>query len=147
MTGSCKYVPACPPNNIWSELRLPSEDAKVRAMVKSGFSVQLLANLANIIDLRLALVARSIGITDTTLARRRKQRRFNIEESDRIFCLIQVTDRVTTLFEGDRKSAGQWMQTSIPALGQKKPIEMLETTADTLAVLNLITRLEFGVHS
>ncbi|QBL08746.1 DUF2384 domain-containing protein [Rheinheimera sp. D18] len=147
MTESRKYAPECPPNNIWTELKLPSEDAKVRAMVRTGFSVDLLTNIANIIGFRLALVARSIGIPSKTLARRRKHGLFNSEESGRIFCLIQVTDRVTSLFEGDRKSAGQWMQTSIPALGQKKPIEMLETTADTLAVLNLITRLEFGVHS
>lgn len=147
MTDTRKYLPARAPKNIWAELKLPDEDAKVRAMVKSGFSVELLPNVANIICLSSALVAQSLGITSTTLARRRKHGHFNREESDRIFCLIQVTDRVTDLFEGDQKSSGQWMQTSLPALGQKKPIEMLQTTADTLAVLNLITRLECGVHS
>ncbi len=86
-------------------------------------------------------------VTSTMLARRRKHGHFNREESDRIFCLIQVTDRATDFFEGDQKSVRQWMQTSVPALGQKQPIEMLQTTADTIAVLNLITRLEFGVHS
>lgn len=92
-------------------------------------------------------MAQSLGITSTTLARRRKHGHFNPKESDRIFCLVQVTDRATDLFEGDRKSVGQWMQTKVPALGKKQPIEMLETTADTIAVLNLISRLEFGVHS
>lgn len=147
MTQTRKYLPAQAPNNIWAELKLPNEDAKVRAMVKSGFSVELLSNVANIVGLRLALVANSLGITNTTLARRRKHGHFNREESDRIFCLIQVTDRATDFFEGNRKSAAQWMQTSVAALGQKQPIEMLQTTADTIAVLNLITRLEFGVHS
>ncbi|CAM5277694.1 type II RES/Xre toxin-antitoxin system antitoxin [Alishewanella longhuensis] len=147
MTETLKYLPAQALNNIWAELKLPNEDAEIRAMVQSGFSVELLTNVANIIGLRSALVAQSLGITNTTLARRRKHGHFNREESDRIFCLIQVTDRATDFFEGDRKSACQWMQTTAPALGQKKPIEMLQTTADTLAVLNLITRLEFGVHS
>lgn len=147
MTQIRRYQPAQAPNNIWAELKLPNEDTEIRAMVKSGFSVELLSNVANIIGLSSALVAQSIGITSTTLARRRKHGHFNREESDRIFCLIQVTDRATDLFEGDRKSAGHWMQTTAPALGQKKPIEMLQTTADTIAVLKLITRLEFGVHS
>lgn len=147
MTEPRKYLPAHSPNNIWAELKLPNEDAKVRAMVKSGFSVELLSNVANIIGLSSALVAQSIGITSTTLARRRKHGHFNREESDRIFCLIQVTDRTTDFFEGNRKSAAQWLQTAAPALGQKQPIEMLETSADTLAVLKLITQMEFGVHS
>ncbi|MAD76490.1 MAG: antitoxin [Rheinheimera sp.] len=147
MTEPRKYLTAHAPKNIWAELKLPNEDARVRAMVKSGFNVELLSNVANIIGLGPALVAQSLGITNTTLARRRKHGHFTREESDRIFCLIQVTDRATDLFEGNRKSAAQWMQTSVPALGQKQLIEMLQTTADTIAVLNLITRLEFGVHS
>uniref|UniRef100_UPI004047AC17 antitoxin Xre-like helix-turn-helix domain-containing protein n=1 Tax=Rheinheimera sp. TaxID=1869214 RepID=UPI004047AC17 len=147
MTGSRKYVPASPPKNILTELKLPNEDAKVRAMLKSGFSVELLSNVAIIIGLSPGEVAQSLGINSTTLARRRKHGHFNSKESDRIFCLIQVLDRATDLYEGDRKSTAQWIQTSILALGHKQPIEMLQTTADTMAVLNLITRLEFGVHS
>lgn len=147
MTEPRKYLPTQVSNTIWAELKLPSEDHKVRALVKSGFSVELLSNVANIIGFRLTLVAHSLGITSSMLARRRKHGYFNREESDRIFCLIKVIERANDFFEGDQKSVRQWMQTSLPALGQKQPIEMLQTTADTIAVLNLMTRLEFGVHS
>lgn len=61
-------------------------------MVKSGFSVGVLSAVAHIIGLSSALVAQSLGITSTTLARRRKHGHFNREKSDRIFCLIQMTD-------------------------------------------------------
>ncbi|GGW54524.1 type II RES/Xre toxin-antitoxin system antitoxin [Alishewanella tabrizica] len=147
MTKPRKYLPTQASNSIWAELKLPNEDHKVRALVRSGFSVELLSNLANIIGFRLISVAHSLGITRSMLARRRKHGCFNREESDRIFCLIKVIERTNDFFEGDQKSVRQWLQTSLPALGQKQPIEMLQTTADTMAVLNLITRLEFGVHS
>ncbi|MBM34053.1 MAG: antitoxin [Rheinheimera sp.] len=147
MTAIREYLPAMAPKDIWSELHLPDEDAKIRAMVNSGFSVDLLTHAASIIGLSSTLVTQSLNIANTTLARRRKEGHFNREESDRIFRLIEVTDRATDLFEGDRDAAVQWMQKSIPALGAKKPIEMLGTAADTLAVLKLITRLEYGVHS
>lgn len=147
MTEIREYSPTQVPKDIWTELNLPNEDAKVRAMVNSGFSVELLNKTARILGLSTALISQSLKIAGTTLSRRRKGGHFNQEESDRIFRLIKVTDRATVLFEGDQRAALLWMQTSVPALGNKKPIEILYTSAHTLAVLKLITRLEFGVHS
>ena len=147
MTAIRKFVPADTPTDIWTELKLPNEDAKIRAIVNSGFRVELLSHTADVLGLSCAAVGNALGIAGTTLARRQKQGRFNREESDRIFRLIEMTNRATGLFEGDINSAVRWMQSSIPALGQKKPIDMIQTSADTLAVLKLITRLEFGVHS
>lgn len=147
MAAIREYSPAMTPKDIWSELNLPDEDAKIRTMVNAGFSVELLSHAANIIGLSAARVTQSLNIANTTLARRRKEGHFNREESDRIFRLIEVIDRATDLFEGDRDEAVKWLQKSVPALGEKKPIEMLGTAAGTLAVLKLITRLEYGVHS
>ena len=146
MTEIRKYSPTQVPKNIWTELNLPDEDSKIRAMVNSGFSVELLNKTARTLGLSTALVTQSLKIAGMTLSRRRKVGHFNQEESDRFFRLIEVTNRATVLFEGDQRAALHWMQTSVPALGNKKPIEMLHTSAHTLAVLKLITRLEFGVH-
>jgi putative toxin-antitoxin system antitoxin component (TIGR02293 family) len=147
MTAIREYSPVEAPPDIWAELHLPDEDSKVRDMINTGFKVSLFNSVTNTVGISSTALSQALNIASSTLARRRKEGHFNREESDRIYRLVEVTDRATDLFEGDRAAAVQWMQKAIPALGNKKPIEMLNTAADTLAVLKLILRLEYGVHS
>ncbi|PMG93689.1 antitoxin Xre/MbcA/ParS toxin-binding domain-containing protein [Vibrio breoganii] len=48
---------------------------------------------------------------------------------------------------GSEEAANHWLKSSVRGLGNKRPIDMLSTTQDTKAVLNLIGRLEHGVFS
>lgn len=147
MTAIRKYSPETPPADIWAVLQLPDEDAKIRELINTGFDVSLFNSVTTTLGISATALAQALDIASSTLARRRKEGFFSREESDRIYRLIEVTDRATDLFEGDSAAAVEWMQKSIPALGNKQPIEMLSTAADTLAVLKLMLRLEYGVHS
>jgi putative toxin-antitoxin system antitoxin component (TIGR02293 family) len=70
-----------------------------------------------------------------------------MKESDRLYNLIETVSRATCLFEGDRRAAVEWMSKKAPGLGDKRPSDMLDSHANTQAVLEVITRLEYGVYS
>ncbi|MCF5646003.1 DUF2384 domain-containing protein, partial [Pseudomonas syringae] len=49
------------------------------------------------------------------------------------------------LFEDDTEGTRQWLANPVHGLGNRKPLEMLATSAEAQAVLDLIGRLEHGV--
>lgn len=62
--------------------------------------------------------------------------------SERVARVIHAAER---LFEGDQDAARQWLSSSVRDLGEKPPIELLDTEAGAQGVLQLIGRLEHGV--
>lgn len=142
-----EYTPVSGPQDIWSELGLPNEDAKLREQVSNGFSIKLFNSLLSIVGMQQKTMQDVLRIPATTFSRRKDQGRFTMEESDRLYSLIEVFSRATDLFEGDRQAAVEWMNKKVPGLGDKRPIEMIDSHANTQAVLDLITRLEYGVYS
>ena len=55
--------------------------------------------------------------------------------------------QATLALFGSEEAANHWLKNPVRGLGNKRPIDMLSTTEDTKAVLNLIGRLEHGVFS
>lgn len=55
--------------------------------------------------------------------------------------------RATDLFEGDRKEAVELMIKNAPSHSDKRLIDLLDSDVNTQAVLDLVTRLEYGVYS
>jgi putative toxin-antitoxin system antitoxin component (TIGR02293 family) len=50
-------------------------------------------------------------------------------------------------FEGNNEATQEWMKHPVKGLGNKRPIDMVGTDADTQIVLDLIGCLEHGVFS
>ncbi len=72
-------------------------------------------------------------------------RQFNSEESDRLFRLAAVYKATLDLFEDDTGATRLWLADPVHGLGNRRPLEMLATSAEAQAVLDLIGRLEHGV--
>jgi len=49
------------------------------------------------------------------------------------------------LFEGDRAAAERWLHQEVMGLGGKRPVDVMR--ADPQQVLDLIGRIEHGVHT
>jgi len=57
-----------------------------------------------------------------------------------------VVARCTELFQSNEK-ASRWLKSTILALGNSRPLDLLDTTAGATMVLNLLGRIEHGVVS
>lgn len=69
-----------------------------------------------------------------------------MEESDRLYSLIEAFSRAIDLFDGDRSAAVKWMSKKGPSLGDKRPIDLLDSHVNTQADLDLITLFKYRVY-
>ena len=132
-------------NDIWKAVGLPPRGEALYAALNQGVSFEIYNKISKLIQLDRKEVARVIHLAPATLARRAKAGKFTREEGDRFYRLTAVLSAATELFEGNIDAANNWLKSSARGLGNNRPIDMLGTTAETEAVLDLIGRLEHGV--
>jgi putative toxin-antitoxin system antitoxin component (TIGR02293 family) len=140
------YQPAPPQaTGFWQQLGVPPRGARLYAALREGLPYEVFERLAQYTDINRSTLAIHLGIAPATLQRRLKVRQFNAEESDRLFRLAAVYKAALDLFEGDTQATRRWLAEPVRGLGNRRPLEMLATSAEAQAVLDLIGRLEHGV--
>lgn len=133
------------PHNIWQVLGIPSRGPDLYRALETGLPYRVYTDLASAIGLDRQSLAKVVDIAPATLQRRVKAGRFTQSESDRIYRLAQVFSAACDLFEGDEQGARRWINQPVKGLGGARPVDMMTTSAETTAVLDLIGRLERGV--
>lgn len=142
------YYPAAPScADFWRSLGIPPRGNRLHEALRRGLPYAVFGRLADLAGLDRKALAKFAAIAPATLQRRAKAGRFNQDESDRLYRLAEVLKAATDLFEGDRDAANAWLNKPIRGLGGRRPMEMLATSAETEAVLDLIGRLEHGVFT
>lgn len=134
-------------SRIWEQIGVPARGEPLFEAMHEGFSYRVFRQLANLSGLNKDEFTSVIRLAPATLRRRSKTGRFTSEESDRLFRFAQVFAAAEDLFEGDRHEAQHWLSNPIRGLGNRRPIDMLGTSAESQAVLDVIGRLEHGVFS
>lgn len=120
--------------------------AAVRKL-EAGLPFHSIRRLQRSLDLPLEEVATLVRISPRTLARRKREGKFNFDESERLFRLTTVLDRALELFEGDEAAARRWLQKSRPIFDNQSGLELARSEIGAGEVKDLIGRLEHGVFS
>ena len=115
--------------------------------VEHGFAYDAFDVLRQASGLSSDAISAWLQLPQRTLTRRKQQRRFAPDESDRLLRAARVLGRALELFEGDRSAAIEWLTSPLPALGDEQPIEVARTEVGAREVENLIGRIEHGVYS
>lgn len=115
--------------------------------VNRGFSYEVFEQLRDSSGLSLDDLLTWLQLAPRTLARRKQQRRFSPEESDRLLRAARVLGRALELFDGDREASLEWLTTPQRALGGELPIDVARTDVGAREVENLVGRVEHGVYS
>jgi putative toxin-antitoxin system antitoxin component (TIGR02293 family) len=131
--------------DFWQHLGIPPRGARLYTALRNGLPYEVFERLAHYTDLNRSALAEHLGIAPATLQRRLKVRQFNADESDRLFRLAAVYKSALDLFEDDAAATRRWLANPVHGLGNRRPLEMLTTSAEAQAVLDLIGRLEHGV--
>jgi putative toxin-antitoxin system antitoxin component (TIGR02293 family) len=119
--------------------------AELTKQIKSGLKYQELAEFQRHSELPLNWITRILKLPKRTMARRKKARKLNSEESERLVRLALLFDKATSLFEGDKAAARNWLETPCKDLGGAPPLAIAETELGARAVEDLIGQLEHGV--
>jgi putative toxin-antitoxin system antitoxin component (TIGR02293 family) len=117
------------------------------AAIGRGLPYAALEHLRENAALPEEVVLRWVQLARRTAERRKRDGRFQPDESDRLLRAARILAKGLELFEGDRQQAVEWLLHEQPALGGSIPLEVARTEVGAREVENLIGRLEHGVYS
>lgn len=126
------------------KLRKRSSTADVINAIDRGFTYAVVETLDETYHVSLQLLQQAIGVSQSTLSRRKRQGRFNQSESDRILRIAGLYAMAEDII-GSRGLAIDWMQTPNRGLGGHAPIVYARTEAGAREVEDLLGRIAHGV--
>ena len=98
----------------------------------------------NAYQLSAPLLEKAIGMSHSTLARRKKTGRLSEHESDRLLRITGLYALAEDVTENPRLAA-DWMQTPNRGLGGERPIDYARTEAGAREVEDLLGRIAHGI--
>lgn len=116
----------------------------VLGAVEKGFPFKSFERLMRNMDIPSDRLAEIVGIPRRTLARRKIEKRFTSDESERLLRGARVFAKTLHLFDGERDAAVEWLLTLERALG-KAPADLIQTEVGARDVERVIGALQHGV--
>ena len=124
---------------------LARSDSDVIALVREGLPYSAFEHALEDLSLSVDEVSVELGLQRRTLSRR-KGKRLNQAESERVIRLLRVVLRAEEVL-GSREKAFRWLRKPNRALGGQTPLSHLDVDLGVRQVEELLGRLQFGVQS
>lgn len=115
-------------------------------IIREGVPRKALDHLMENTGLTVAEISTIIRTSDRTLRRYTAKQKLNPEQSERIIELAKLYSRGEDVF-GNMEGFKYWMNSSIMALGNKKPKEFLDTSLGIDLLMNELGRIEHGIFA
>jgi putative toxin-antitoxin system antitoxin component (TIGR02293 family) len=103
-------------------------------------------NLTKKLNISREKMSSLLDISKKTIDRKPASQPFNRTISEQVLRIAEVLARGEEVFEDDARFLG-WLNHPSPALGGKKPIDLLDSAYGRQIVLDEITRIEHGIFA
>lgn len=131
-------------------VELPPNQSSVAGaidVIRKGLPIISAVNLSRRFDIQESQMAQVLGLSQRTFSRNKTQATtLDIARSDRLFRLAKVLVRATDVLE-DEAAARDWLSRPNKALGDVRPLELLDTDTGVEQVLTILGRIDYGVYS
>ena len=114
--------------------------------VRAGLPYAALEAVAERFEIPRDDVLRILHVPSRTLARRKRERVFRPDESDRLLRLGRIAAMAEEVL-GSRERAAAWLQDPNRALGGPRPLDRLDTDLGARQVEHILGRIAHGVYS
>lgn len=126
---------------------LPESELDFVPIIREGFPVSVFASLRDRANLSEEVICNALRIAKRTAARRKKDsERLKPVESELLLRLARVLASATEVL-GSEDKGRQWLTLANRALGGNPPIDLLDTGLGFEEVMDVLTRVEYGVYS
>lgn len=105
-----------------------------------------IASVPDITEFPVNFVVQVLDISRSTYYRVKDEPTLDPDTADKISSLLKLFYQGVEAFEGNKTDFQDWLNTRIPALGHKKPVELLKTESGRMAVMDAIGRIEHGIY-
>lgn len=119
---------------------------EVREAIQRGLPYAAFDVLASSFHIGKKELLTLLHVAPRTLARRKRERRFQADESDRLFRIGRIAAQAEGVL-GGREKAADWLQEPNRALGGRTPLQQLDTDPGARQVEDLLLRIAHGVYS
>lgn len=140
------HPPIAVPDGVLADLGVGRARSAWIEAVKAGLPVAAFVRLARHLRVSEGQLAEVVGLSTTTLARRKRTGSLAPGESEHVLRVAALLDRATEVF-GDEAEAAAWLAAENLALGQGTPLDWADTEFGAREVEDLLGRLEHGVYT
>lgn len=116
------------------------------ATIRAGLPMVEFEALQDMLGLGAEELAAHLCISRSTLIRRRKARRLDMQESDRLLRYARLYARAKEVL-GGAEQASAWLKAPARGLDMETPLKFAETETGCREVENLLGRIQHGVFS
>jgi putative toxin-antitoxin system antitoxin component (TIGR02293 family) len=113
--------------------------------IRKGVAAQVFDQLAAALGVGKEALAGKLNINAQTL-RKRKSRVLSPDEAEKSLRAARVFAFATDVL-GSEDKARQWLSDEIPALGGKRPLDLLDTDVGAGQVTNLLGCIKWGMYA
>lgn len=113
--------------------------------IHDGLPTSAFNAMASYLGVSQGQLAGSLRILPRTLRNRSAQGKLNREESEKSLRVARTFAKARDVLGGEKK-AKEWMTSPIKSLGDRKPIDLLETDIGAQEVLNVLLAIAWGVY-
>jgi putative toxin-antitoxin system antitoxin component (TIGR02293 family) len=140
------HPPEATPGGVLARLGLGAGRTAWIEAAKAGLSTDVFVRLALRLGISEARLAEVVGLSSTTLARRKRAGAFTAVEGEHVLRVAALLHRAAEVF-GDEAEAAAWLTTENAALDHASPLSWAGSEFGAREVEDLLGRLEYGVYS
>ena len=115
-------------------------------VIRKGVSKKAIDKLMEITGITSNEMAFIIRLSDRTLRRYKSQTLLNPEQSEKVVELARLYSRGEEAF-GNLENFKEWMNSTVMALGNKRPKEFLDTSLGIDILMDELGRIEHGIFA
>jgi len=119
---------------------------ELREAVKAGLPYASLEAFIGKFGLARDEAAAALHLPQRTIARRKKERKLQADESDRLLRLARVSAQAAETL-GSEEMAARWLRRPNRALGNQTPLDLIDTDIGARQVEEVLGRIEHGIIS
>lgn len=131
---------------FWESVGIFGKDQVIR-QIRAGFQYGVFEAVMTRFELKKSELVGALRISTTTIRRREQSGRLTPQESDFLYRAVWVLETAESVFEGDAELMMSWMRCAVPAIGGRRPIDMLATCAESEWILQTLRNLQYGDFS
>ena len=113
--------------------------------IRHGIATQVFEQIATAIGVGKETLARKLNMNAQTL-RKRKSRMLSADEAEKSLRVARVFAFATDVL-GSEDEARSWLNQEIPALGGKRPLDLLDTDLGAHEVTNLLNCIKWDLYA
>lgn len=119
---------------------------ELRGAVEAGLPYASLEAVIDKFGLGRQEAAAALNLPQRTIARRKKEQRLQADESDRLLRLARISAQAAATL-GSEVKAAHWLRRPNRALGNRAPLDLIDSDIGTRQIEEILGRIEHGIVS